>query len=94
MRPVALHLAGHRPGAVNVPVSGSSFATKSGFVLDAARPVCVLAETFEEAQRAIRGLHSVAFFDIPGYVLGGGEELTDAVDDRRARGAGRRRASR
>ena len=80
VRPVPLHLAGHRPGAVNVPVSGSSFATKSGFVLDAARPVCVLAETFEEAQGAIRGLHSVAFFDIPGYVLGGGDETTDAVD--------------
>jgi rhodanese-related sulfurtransferase len=79
-RAVPLHLAGHRPGAFSVPVSGSSFATKSGFVLDAARPVCVLAETFEEAQRAIRGLHSVAFFDIPGYVLGGGEETTEAVD--------------
>ena len=75
-----LHLAGHRRGAVNVPVSGTSFATKAGFVLDAARPVCVLAETVEEAQRAIRGLHSVAFFDIPGYVLGGGDERTDAVD--------------
>ena len=50
--------------------------------------------------RAIRGLHSVAFFDIAGYVLGGGDETTDAVDvdeleeliadgrhgDRRARG--------
>ena len=62
-----------------MPVSGSSFATKAGFVLDAARPVCVLAETFEEAQRAIRGLHSVAFFDIPGYVLGGGDERTEPV---------------
>jgi len=80
VRPVPAHLAGHRPGAINVPVSGSSFATKSGFVLDAGEPVCVLAETFDEAQRAIHGLHAVAFFDIAGYVLGGGEESTEAVE--------------
>ena len=29
------HLAGHRPGAINVPVAGTSFSTKAGFVLDA-----------------------------------------------------------
>ena len=79
VRPVAAHLAGHRPGAISVPVSGTSFATKAGFVLDAEQPVCVLAETFDEAQRAIRGLHAVAFFDIAGFVLGGGDERTDAV---------------
>ena len=39
VRPVDAHLAGHRPGAVNVPVSGSSFSTKAAFVLDAAAPV-------------------------------------------------------
>ena len=66
------HLAGHRPGAVNVPVVGTSFATKAGFVLDAYREVCVLAETADEAQRASAGLRSVAFFDIAGYVLGDG----------------------
>ena len=80
VRPASLHLEGHRPGALNVPVAGSSFATKAGFVVDVARPVCVLAETFEEVQRAMGGLHSVAFFDIPGYVLGGGDEITQAVD--------------
>ncbi len=79
VRPVESHLAGHRPGAVNVPVSGTSFSTKAGFVLDAERPIAVLAETFEEAQHAIRGLHSVAFFDIAGYVLGGGNERTEPV---------------
>ena len=79
VRPVAAHLAGHRPGAISVPVSGTSFSTKAGFVLDAEQPVCVLAETFDEAQRAIRGLHAVAFFDIAGFVLGGGDERTEAV---------------
>ena len=38
VRPVAAHLAGHRPGAISVPVSGTSFGTKAGFVLDAASP--------------------------------------------------------
>ena len=79
VRPVAAHLAGHRPGAISVPVSGTSFATKAGFVLDVGRPVCVLAETFDEAQRAIGGLHAVAFFDVAGFVLGGGDERTEAV---------------
>jgi len=79
VRTVAAHLAGHRPGAISVPVSGTSFATKAGFVLDATRPVCVLAEAVDEAQSAIRSLQTVAIFDIAGYVLGGGDELTDAV---------------
>ena len=43
------HLAGHRPGAINVPVVRPSFATKAGFVLDASAPVCVLAATADEA---------------------------------------------
>ncbi len=79
VRSVASHLSGHRPGAVNVPVGGTSFATKAGFVLDASRPVCVLAETFDDAQRAIHGLQTVAFFEIAGYVLGGGTERTEGV---------------
>ena len=79
VRAIPAHLAGHRPGAISVPVSGSSFSTKAGFVLDAAQPVCVLAETVAEAQQAIRGLQSVAFFDISGYVLGGGDEQTTPV---------------
>ncbi len=83
VRPLADHLAGHRPGAISVPVSGSSFSTKAGFVVDADRPVTVLAATPDEAERAIRGLRSVAFADIPGYVLGGGDEVTESltIDD-------------
>ena len=41
--------------------------------------MCVIADTADEARRAIAGLHSVAFFDVPGYVLGGGDEQTTAV---------------
>jgi glyoxylase-like metal-dependent hydrolase (beta-lactamase superfamily II) len=76
VRPVADHLAGHLPGAVSVPVAGASFSTKAGFVLDGSTPVTVLATDASEAGRAVRGLHSVAFLDIAGYVLGAGPEVT------------------
>ena len=79
VRPVEDHLAGHRSGSVNVPVTGSSFATRSAFVLDAGAPVVVLAATQEEALRAVMGLRSVAFEEISGFVLGGGEETTGSV---------------
>ena len=77
---MAEHLSGHLPGAVNVPVSGTSFSTKAGFVLDTDAPVTVLAATPEEAARAVAGLRSVAFSDVAGYVLGGGPEITESVE--------------
>jgi hydroxyacylglutathione hydrolase len=79
VRPVEDHLAGHRTGSVNVPVSGSSFSTRSAFVLDAGAPVVVLASGPDEALRAVAGLRSVAFEEIAGYVLGGGDETTGSV---------------
>jgi hydroxyacylglutathione hydrolase len=79
VRPSEDHLAGHVPGAVNVPVSGTRFSTKAGFVLDAESPVTVLAWTADEAARAVGGLHSVALFHIAGFVLGGGTEATEPV---------------
>lgn len=79
VRPVEQHLAGHLEGAINVPVSGSSFATKAGFALDAEAPVTVAAGTEAEARAAITGLRSVAILDVPGYVVGGGDEQTTSV---------------
>jgi rhodanese-related sulfurtransferase len=79
VRPVDAFLAGHRPGAVNVPVTGTSFGTKAGFVLDVSRPVTVLASTADEAAHAVRGLQAVALLDLTGFVLGGGDERTEAV---------------
>ncbi len=76
VRPVPAHLAGHLHGAVNVPVSGSSFSTKAGFVLDASAPVTVIAGDVLEAGRAVVGLRSVAILDVPGFVLGAGPETT------------------
>jgi hydroxyacylglutathione hydrolase len=69
---------GHRAGAVNVPVSGSSFATKTAFVLPEL-PVVVHAEDEDEATRAARSLYAVGIFDIDGWQLGGGDESVDAV---------------
>jgi len=79
VRPLESFLAGHRHAAVSVPVATKGYATKAGFVLDPERPVCVLASSAEEAERAVRGLRSVAFLDIAGFVLGGGEETMGSV---------------
>ena len=79
VRPVTDHVDGHRPGAINVPVSGTRFSTKAGFVLDGDLPVTVLAAKRGEAERAIAGLRSVAVDQILGYVLGGGDEVTSTV---------------
>jgi glyoxylase-like metal-dependent hydrolase (beta-lactamase superfamily II)/rhodanese-related sulfurtransferase len=65
-------LAGHRDGAISVPVRGGSFATKAAFVLEADEPVVIQAADRAQAERAVRGLRSVAFLELEGYVLGGG----------------------
>ena len=74
VRPIADFLSGHREGAISVPVAGGSFSTKAAFVLDPAAPLVILAATTAEAERAIRGLRTVAFLALAGYVLGGGSE--------------------
>jgi hydroxyacylglutathione hydrolase len=79
VRPLPDYLSGHREGALSVPVSGTSFATKAGFVLAADAPVAVQASTPAEAESAIHGLRKVALFEIAGYVLGGGPEPMQAV---------------
>jgi len=78
-RPLDAFVAGHRPGALNVPVSGSSFATKAGFVLEPDRPLTVAAANEDEALLAIRGLRAAGFLDFEGYVLGGGSETMRTV---------------
>jgi hydroxyacylglutathione hydrolase len=78
VRPAHPFADGHRPGAVNVPVSGSSFGTKAAFVLPE-RPVLVHAASEEEARRAARALHAVGIFDLVGWQEGGGEERVEPV---------------
>ncbi len=79
VRAVPAFAAGHIPGALSVPVSGTRFATKAAFVLDQSRPVVVAAADENEAADAVRALRSVAVLDIPGYVLGGGPQPLELV---------------
>ncbi|MGH3137168.1 MAG: MBL fold metallo-hydrolase [Gaiellaceae bacterium] len=78
VRPVDAFAEGHFAGALNVPVTGTSFSTKAAFVLDSG-PIVVTASDDDEAAEAIRALRSVGLLDIPGYVLGGGSETLGLV---------------
>jgi hydroxyacylglutathione hydrolase len=80
VRDASAYGEGHRLGALNVPVSGSSFATKAGFVLDVDDRIVVQASSAAEAGDAIRGLRAVGFLELEGYVLGGGSERIEPVD--------------
>ena len=62
--------AGHAHGAFNVPVDGSSFATKAAFLLSPAEPLVLHASSADEAKRAARGLRAVAILSLAGYVVG------------------------
>jgi hydroxyacylglutathione hydrolase len=65
--------AGHHPGAVGIPIAGSSFATKAAFVLPE-RPVVLHVSDESEAVRAARSLHAVGVFELAGWQEGGGDE--------------------
>lgn len=79
VRTAVAHLGGYVSGSYNVPLSGSSFATRAGFVLDVGRGITVIATTAAEALRAAEGLRSVAFLDIAGYLLTAGSEHAEPV---------------
>jgi rhodanese-related sulfurtransferase len=70
--------AGHHPGAVGIPVTGSGFATKAAFVLPE-RPLVLHAADEEEAARASRALQAVGLFGITGWQEGGGSETLEPV---------------
>jgi hydroxyacylglutathione hydrolase len=69
VRSADTHTAGHVHGAISVPVSGGSFATRAGFVLDPDERIVLHASSREEAERAARGLRSVGFLELEGYAL-------------------------
>jgi glyoxylase-like metal-dependent hydrolase (beta-lactamase superfamily II)/rhodanese-related sulfurtransferase len=79
VRAISDFLAGHTHGALNVPVDGGSFSTKAGFLLDPEEQIIVQAASASDAARAIRGLRSVGFLELDGYVLGGGPEQIEPV---------------
>ena len=68
VRTTEAHAAGHVHGAFNVPVSGSSFATRAGFVLDPDERIVLHATDAGEAERATRGLRAIGFLELAGYV--------------------------
>ena len=68
VRTADAHAAGHVRGAINVPVSGPSFATRAGFVLDPDEEIVIHASDPDEADAGARGLRSVGFLELAGYV--------------------------
>ena len=60
---------GHARGALNVPIDGSSFSTKAGFLLDPHERVAIHAASAAEAELAARGLRAVAVLELAGYVV-------------------------
>jgi rhodanese-related sulfurtransferase len=70
---------GHRRGAVNVPVDGTSFGTRAAFVLPASRPILLEAEDAVRAERAAQRLYAVALFDVAGWREPGDEEAVRPV---------------
>lgn len=75
------YVEGHVPGALNIPISGTSFATKAGFLLGLDERIAVHASSEDEAQEAALGLRSVGFLDLAGYLLRpDASERTDPVD--------------
>jgi hydroxyacylglutathione hydrolase len=78
VRPTDVFAAGHHPGAVGIPVVGSSFATKAAFVLPE-RPLVLHASDEDEAVRAARALQAVGLFRIAGWQKGGGAEQLEPV---------------
>jgi hydroxyacylglutathione hydrolase len=73
VRPTEVFAAGHRPGALGIPVSGSSFGTKAGFVLPEL-PVVLHASDEDEAVRAAWSLEGVGLFGTEGWQVAGGSE--------------------
>ncbi len=79
VRPFDDFAAGHRPGAVSVPVSGTRFSTKAGFALDLDRPVAIAATSDDEVAHATKGLHAIGVFDLAASVRAAGPDTLATV---------------
>jgi glyoxylase-like metal-dependent hydrolase (beta-lactamase superfamily II)/rhodanese-related sulfurtransferase len=69
VRPFTDYTEGHIPGAISVPVGGSSFGTKAGFVLVPDEQIVLHARTRDDALQAARALWAVGILDLAGYVV-------------------------
>jgi glyoxylase-like metal-dependent hydrolase (beta-lactamase superfamily II)/rhodanese-related sulfurtransferase len=81
VRPFTDYVAGHVPGAISVPISGESFSTKAGFVVEAGERLVIHARTKIEALAAARSLWKVGLLELGGYVLEPSAEETLATVD-------------
>jgi hydroxyacylglutathione hydrolase len=81
VRPFTDYVAGHVPGAISVPISGESFATKVGFVVEVGEQLVIHARTRIEAMAAARSLWKVGLLELGGYVLEPSAEETLATVD-------------
>jgi len=68
VRTTGAFAAGHVRGALNIPVSGTSFATRAGFLLEPDEPVALHAASSEEAVLAATRLRSVGLLTLRGYL--------------------------
>jgi hydroxyacylglutathione hydrolase len=69
VRPPEAFADGHVPGALNVPVSGSAFGTKAGFVLRKDERIVLHASSPAEADVGAARLWAVGFLELGGYLL-------------------------
>jgi glyoxylase-like metal-dependent hydrolase (beta-lactamase superfamily II)/rhodanese-related sulfurtransferase len=67
VRSTKVFAAGHPHDAINVPVGGSQFPTRSAFVLDPDDQI-ILHGSQPEVERATRGLRAVGFLELAGYL--------------------------
>ena len=67
VRPADVSADGHVPGAINVPLVRSGFATRAAFVLSPEERILIHASSTAEAQDAARRLRAVGFLELGGY---------------------------
>ncbi len=67
VRPAAAYAVGHVHGAINVPVSGSSFGTRAAFLLSPEERI-VLHGSAEEVELAAQRLRAVGFLELGGFL--------------------------
>jgi glyoxylase-like metal-dependent hydrolase (beta-lactamase superfamily II)/rhodanese-related sulfurtransferase len=75
VRSATAFAAGHPHDAINVPVGGSQFPTRSAFVLDPADQI-ILHGSQDEVEQAARGLRAVGFLELGGHLPENGDTDT------------------
>lgn len=78
VRDAADYAIGHMAGSINIGLSGQ-YATWAGTLLDAARPIVIIAEPGREQEAALR-LGRIGFDRVEGYLRGGMAALADRPD--------------